>query len=219
MSSALLFGLFAIAVLLFFGLGLLLIILGIVQKKAIQWIPGIIIAIGAAVFCITGIVRMAQSFQKTIEYNRTWNGETWETPDYDIPNDTSQNDTTSIKSSNENTSGESYITGFIRDSDKSLIHIKVMPDPVLQDMGITLTKIDTYSVNSGKLKSIPLLIDFSREFKGELQLLLYTSDNVLIGKSLVQINQHKNTAFTVKFQYPDETNFLQTSYARLKSSD
>jgi hypothetical protein len=217
MSSTLLWVLFLISVLLFAGLGLLLLILGIIQKKAGQWIPGILVMVCSMVFCIAGF---AYLIGKTADYNKCSNinyYDNYTNPD-EYENEEEPGDTANYGDDESISKGESYVTGFIRDADKSLIHIKVIPDPILKDMGISLVKIDTYSASGNKNKTIPLTIDFSKKFKGELQLLLYSSDNEEIGKSLVQVSQNENTAFTIKFLYDNETNFLKTEYARLKSS-
>lgn len=217
MSSTLLWGLFILSVVLIAGLGLLLLILGIIQKKAGQWVPGILVMVFSMVFCIAGF---AYLIGKTADTRTCSNFNTYD--NYDIPDE--YNDETDIADTTANepgefiSKGEAYITGFIQDADKSLIHIKVIPDPILKDMGISLVKIDTYSASGNKNKTIPLTIDFTKKFKGELQLWLYSSDNEEIGKSLVQVSQDANTAFTIKFLYDNETNFLKTEYARLKSS-
>jgi len=217
MSSTLLWGLFLISVILFAGLGLLLIILGIIQKKAGQWVPGILIMVCSMVFCIAGF---AYLIGKTADYNKCNNLNYYD--DYTIPdeyeNEQKPGDTANYGDDEYISDGESYVTGFIQDADKSLVHIKVIPDPILKDLGITIIKIDTYGASGNKNKTIPLTIDFSKKFKGELQLLLYSSDNEELGKSLVQVSQNENTAFTIKFLYDNETNFLKTEYARLKSS-
>ena len=217
MSSTLLWVLFLISVLLVAGLGLLLIILGSIQKKAGQWVPGILVMVFSMVYCIAGF---AYLIGKSAETGTCRNINYYD--DYTVPEE-SQNeeypgDTATHEPGEFISKGEAYITGFIQDADKSLIHIKVIPDPILKDMGISLVKIDTYSASGNKNKTIPLTIDFSKKFKGELQLLLYSSDTEEIGKSLVQVSQDANSAFTIKFLYDNETNFLKTEYARLKSS-
>lgn len=217
MSATFMWGLFILLCVIIIGLGLLLLILGIVQKKAGQWVPGILVTILAFVFCVVGLFFL---IGKTANLPRNT------TINYYDDNDPSQrnyeeyndNDTTSADDEFVST-GEEYITGFIQDTDKSLIHIKVMPDAILKDMGITVNKIDTYVAKGSNTKTIPLNITFSNKFKGELQLIIFSSDNEELGKSLVQINQSENSTYTVKFLYEKGTNFLRTEYARLKSID
>ncbi len=212
MSITVLSGLYLLISVLLIGFGLLLIILGIVQKKAGQWVPGILITVFALVFCIAGLIYLIDKSAKNGNCDMSYNYEY-----SDTPYDSYEEDTDTAKTSDETDNyNEGYISGFIQDDDKSLIHIKLIPDPVLEDLGITVIKIDTYA--AGGNKTIPLNIDFSKKFKGELQLILYSSDDEEIGKSLVQINQNENSAFTVKFLFDKNTNFLKTEYARLKSS-
>ncbi|HNW90484.1 MAG TPA: hypothetical protein PKN48_12530 [Bacteroidales bacterium] len=212
MSIAVLSGLYLLLSDLLIGFGLLLLILGIVQKKAGQWVPGILITIFALVFCIAGLIYLIDKSANNGNCDMSYNYEY-----SDTPYDRYEEDTDTAKTSDETDNyNEGYISGFIQDDDKSLVHIKLIPDPVLEDLGITAVKIDTYA--AGGNKTIPLNLDFSKKFKGELQLILYSSDDEEIGKSLVQINQNENSAFTVKFLFDKNTNFLKTEYARLKSS-
>ena len=197
---------------LLIGFGLLLLILGIVQKKAGQWVPGILITVFALVFCIAGLIFLIDKSANNGHCDMSYNYEYSDTPYERYEEDS----VTAEMSDETDNSNEGYISGFIQDDDKSLVHIKLIPDPVLEDLGITAVKIDTYA--AGGNKTIPLNLDFSKKFKGELQLILYSSDDEEIGKSLVQINQNENSAFTVKFHYDNNTNFLKTEYARLKSS-
>lgn len=218
MSSIVLWALFLISAVIITGLGLLLIILGIVQKKAGQWVPGILITTIAMIFGVAGFVYVIGKTANTNNHNSS-NYYDYNNPPQDNRYNNEEADTTENNNDAVEAENDKYITGFIQDIDKSLIHIKIIPDPILKDLGININKIDTYVVNANAGKVIPLNITFSKKFKGTLQLLLFSSDNEEINRSFLQINQNENSTFTVKFLFDKETNFLKTSYARLKSSD
>jgi len=213
MSITVISGLFLLFSVIIIGLGLLMLILGIIQKKTGQWVSGILITLFALVFCIAGLGWIIGKNVNT-SCNKSNQLEYYESPD-DYDNE--ENFSDSVTSGKESMpTDENDITGFIQDEDHSLIHIKVIPNPVLEELGIEIKKIDTYA-GTGK-KSIPLHISFSKKFKGALQLVLYSSDDAELGKSLVQINQEENSSFTVRFSFSPETNFLKTKYARINSS-
>jgi hypothetical protein len=217
MASVFLWFMLIIVLTLLSMLGLVLIILGIAKKKKSMWISGTVIMLCIIIFCVAGFMIVLRKAILSAKYETSYFIDNYAAPrDYEDEN--SQSDTT-YNSDDLRSEGDEYITGFIQDADKSLVHIKVIPDAILKDLGITINKIDTYSATGSKNKTISLNIDFSKKFKGELQLLLYSSDSEEIGKSLVQISQNENSAFTVNFLYDNETNFLKTEYARLKSSD
>ena len=213
MTETVISGLFILFSVIIIGLGLLMLILGIIQKKTGQWVSGILIMLFALVFCIVGLIWMASKItskavdnSKQLEYN-----------DQPYDDEMEENYGDTVYHGGESVStDDNYITGFIQDDDQSLIHIRVIPHPLLEDLGIVIKKIDTYATK-GK-KNIALHIDFSKKFKGALELSLYSSDGEALGKSLVEINQEENSAFTVNFSFSPETNFLKTAYARINSS-
>ncbi|HPB26230.1 MAG TPA: hypothetical protein PLB59_10440 [Bacteroidales bacterium] len=213
MSITVISGLFLLISVIIIGLGLLMLILGIIQKKTGQWVSGILITLFALVFCIIGLVWLVGKKINTACDNSK-QSEYYDQP-YDDDMEENYGDTV-YHGDESMATDENYISGFIQDDDKSLIHIRVIPHPLLEDLGIDIKKIDTYAT-TGK-KNIPLHIGFSKKFKGALELALYSSEGTELGKSLVEINQEENSAFTVNFSFSPETNFLKTEYARINSS-
>lgn len=212
MSSAIL-AVFIVLSLVFLTIaGIVLIVLGIVHKKVAMWVPGAVMVLCAFIFCTAGFFLLLRNVtEKVAREKPSWNADRY-TP-YDEDENT-LSDTAYVEKEEEG-----CISGFIQDNDKSLVHIKIIPDPVLKELGVAIDGIDTYNISGNIGKKIALDIDFSRKFKGTLILILYSADNEETGRSYLQISQEKNSAFTVKFSFDNETNFLKTKYARLKSSD
>jgi hypothetical protein len=200
------------------SLGLILFILGLILKKPGQWIPGIIFTVVSVILGIYSLIQFGDSIRHTSfrsNYNFTYNYNDTENDDTNNETPTAPEDKTNATKDENN----SRISGFIQDDDKSLIYIKLYPEAELYDLGLKITKIDTYNGSGKDKKVIPLEINFANKFKGNLQLILFSSDNEELGSSNVQINQDGNTTFTIKFVFNKTANFLKTDHARLKTSD
>jgi len=198
------------------SLGLVLFILGLILKKPGQWVPGIIFT---AVSFIVGIYSLFLLGNST--YHSSYRSYDYSTYNYNDPNTDNNDQAKPVPEDKSETKSEgdySRVSGFIMDDDNSLIYIKVFPAQDLYDLGLKITKIDAYSKSSRKQKMIPLEINFANKFKGNLQLVLYSSNEEELGSSNVQINQSGNSTFTVKFIFNKNANFLQTDHARLKTS-
>jgi hypothetical protein len=197
--------------------GLVLFILGLILKKPGQWVPGIVLTVVAL---ILGIYSLGIFFNSLD--HRSYSANDYSNYNYNDPySDNNDHTEKSLPNEESKTTFEnsSRISGHIQDDDHSLIYIKVYPSPELYDMGIKVTKIDTYNGSGKDKKVIPLEINFENKFKGNLQLILFSSEDVELISSNVQINQEGNTTFTVKFVFDKTANFLQTDHARLKTSD
>ena len=197
--------------------GLVLFILGLILKKPGQWVPGIILTV---VSFILGIYSLS-IYADNIRYNPNPSSYSYQNNNNDPYPDNSDKDNQapdSARADKNTDENSSLVSGFVQDADKSLIHIKIRPAANLYDMGIKVTKIDTYNGSGKDKKVIPLELNFTNKFKGNLQLTLFSSDDEELGSSDVQINQDGNTTFVVKFVFDKKSNFLQTSYARLKTS-
>lgn len=214
---------------LLFSAGLTLLILGLILKKPRQWISGIVICAVSLIGGIFWLVSLISKFPEKLinnnhykfEYHYSYpdNSDVDDNDDYDADDkedSISQKDKTPQFEREQNTK---KITGFIQDSDKSLIFIRIYPDAVFDEYGIVVNKIDTYNTTDNTKKEIPLNITFNNKFKGQLQLILFTSDDTELARSYVEINQKENSTFTVKFAFDKSVNFLKINYARLKTSD
>ncbi len=198
------------------SLGLVFFILGLILKKPGQWVPGIIFTVVAFILGIYSLVLLGDSAR----YNR-YRSQDYSSYNYNDQNDEYSDRATPVpddKAKESKREDGSRVSGFIQDDDKSLIYIKVFPAANLYDMGVKITKIDTYSNTSKKQKMIPLEINFASKFKGNLELVLLSSNEDELGSSSVQVNQDGNTTFTIKFVFDKTANFLQTDHARLKTS-
>jgi hypothetical protein len=197
--------------------GLVLFILGLILKKPGQWVPGIILSVVALILGIYSLgiffTSIGQISYRTNDYSNY---------DFNDPNSNNGENNGQAPEANKdvnNDESSSRVSGHIQDDDHSLIYIKVFPAPELYDMGIKVTKIDTYNGSGKDKKVIPLEINFENKFKGNLQMILFSAEDVQLGSSDVQINQEGKTTFTVKFVFDKTANFLQTDHARLKTSD
>jgi hypothetical protein len=198
--------------------GLILFILGLILKKPGQWVPGIILTVVSIILGIYSLVLFGNSVSHSSYRSNDYSNYNYNDPDNDN-NDQNSQAPDVAKPKTNNDAGSSRVSGFIQDADKSLIYIKIHPAADLYDMGIKVTKIDTYNGSGKDKKVIPLEINFENKFKGNLQLILYSSEDVELGSSNVTINQDGNTTFTIKFAFDKTANFLQTDHAQLKTSD
>ncbi len=205
----------SITALALIGFGLLLFILGLIQKKPGQWVPGIIVTFFSCIFGIFVFVYMIKSSADRNETSSTYENDNDRSS---LDNDTYQSEPQPTKITPEETT-EDQVSGFIQDADKSLIYIKITPEVALKDYGIKLEKIDTYFAKTKNKKIIPLVLNFTTKCKGDMVLILFSSSNEELGRSKIEVNQQGNTSITMKFMFPDETNFLQATHASLKISD
>jgi len=216
----------SITVIALIGFGLLLFILGLIQKKPGQWVPGIIVTFFSCIFGIFVFVYMIKSNVES-HYNRMSDLDN-NLRDYSSPYDQDNSNQNSDRYQRQQQPAqevtpeettEDQVSGFIQDADKSLIYIKITPEVALKDYGIKLEKIDTYFAKTKNKKIIPLVLNFTTKCKGDMVLLLFSSSNEELGRSKIEVNQQGNTSITMKFMFPDETNFLQATHASLKISD
>ncbi len=198
--------------------GLVLLILGLILKKPGQWVPGIILTAVSLILGIFSMVFFISAADNNSYRHKDYSHYNYNDPYYD--NNDEQNLSPEIaRPENNSEASSSRISGFIRDADNSLVYIKVFPAPELYDMGIKVIKIDTYNGSGEDKKVIALELNFENKFKGNLQLMLFSKSDEELGSSHIQVNQEGSDAFTVKFVFPKTANFLQTDYARLKTSD
>jgi hypothetical protein len=215
---------FSIAVILLFvtlviaSAGLVLFILGLILRKPGQWVPGIILSVFSLILGIYGLMLFGNAADHSSYRSNDYSANTYNDP-YNDNSDQNIQAPDEAKAESGKDENSSRVTGFIQDADKSLIYIKIRPAADLYEMGIKVTKIDTYNGSGRDKKVIPLEINFENKFKGNLQLILYSSEDIELGNSNVQINQEGNTTFTVKFAFDKTANFLQTDHAQLKTSD
>jgi hypothetical protein len=198
--------------------GLVLFILGLILKKPGQWVPGIILSVVSLILGIYSLGIFFSSFDHSSYRNNDYSNYNYNDPN---SNNNDQNNLSPeiAKPETETEASSSRVSGHIQDADHSLVYIKVFPAPELYDMGLKVIKIDTYNGSGKDKKVIPLEINFENKFKGNLQLILFSSADEELGSSNVQVNQNGSTTFTVKFVFDKTANFLQTDHARLKTSD
>ena len=203
------------------SVGLILFILGLILKKPGQWIPGIILTAVSLIMGIFSLGLFFSSLDHSSYRSNDYSNYNYNYSDSDSNSSSNQNHLSPDIAKPETNTDESgsRISGFIQDADKSLIYIRIRPAADLYDMGIKVTKIDTYNGTAKGKKIIPLEIFFENKFKGNLQLILFSSSDEELGNSSVQINQSGNTTFTVKFAFDKSANFMQTDHAQLKTSD
>ncbi len=209
--------LLSILALALISFGMILFILGLILKKPGQWLPGIIITVVSFLFGIFVFIYFVKNGIDSAKSRTHYQF------DYNQDDGSQNNDSYQAKPETPDEIAESpaeeQVSGFIQDADKSLVFVKITPDILLSDYGIKVEKIDTYAKSMKNKKTIALLMHFTTKCKGEMVLILYSTDDEELGRSKVQVNQEGNTSFTMKFVFPDETDFLRANQARLKISD
>jgi hypothetical protein len=177
-----------------------------------MWIPGLTVFVIAFIIGISG---MFFSFKNLIT-NITHLKEKPKIHGYlDSINNVFSNTKFDINSPVDSTFSE-QVSGFVNDTDKSLIYIKVFPKKDLFARGLTVEK-----VNKGKTpgKSVSLIVNYHKEFKGKIKLTAFDFEKKELGSSISKVNQIQDELMNINFTFPDNTKFSSIDYCTLTEAE
>ncbi|MFA5781775.1 MAG: hypothetical protein WC868_05835 [Bacteroidales bacterium] len=193
--------------------GIIMLIFGLVHSKQKLWLPGSIIFLIAIIIGIWGMVIIIRSFvpkvvesvaeieKKTVHYSNIFS------------------DSLSYMDKPVDTTFSESISGFIEDSDNSLIYIKVFPKRDLIASGISLEKVDKGKRSKKVQKAISILLNFDKNYRGNLQLTVYDYEKKKLGKSITEVNNKAGNIEKINFAFADEMNLSSIDYGTLTFSE
>ncbi len=199
--------------------GIVLLILGLTQKKQKLWLPGAIVLFISLALCIMSIFIVVKKIvnkakgkfhiKQIIEKRHDNKGTTY----YYNYND--EEDEDSEEESGDNLAGESFtkvLSGNIIDSEGDTILIKTFVQNNLIDKGIQVEEIRKTENN----KNISLHIIFDKNFKGKLKLNVFDQDKAELGYSnIIEIDQKAGMASYLDFKFKENVYFSTVNYCTL----
>ena len=211
---------FLIIIALLIGLpGIILFILGLIQKKQIQWIIGsamIFVSLLIFVFSIVMMVRnSANFFRKNLNNNHSYYSNKYDR--YSDENNDRENIEESDKTK-ETFSDDKGISGFIKGVDNKLTLIHVKTDQQLADKGVTIDKIEDYTSQTLKRNGIPLKLNLTENFNGKITLTAYSADNTEISACTIIYSATKGDDQSLEFDFDKIVNFSDIKYCILTES-
>jgi len=211
MSNSTLLLMSSIAVIAIAG-GLTLLIIGLIQNKLKLWMPGLIVFVIAFIVGMTSTIFGFKNLITTISHNT---GKHRIHGYLDSINNVFSNTKFDINSPVDSTFSE-QVSGFVNDTDKSLIYIKVFPKKDLVNSGLTVEK-----VNKGKTpgKSISLILDFHKEFIGNIKLTAFDYVKRELGSSIFKANKKEDEISNINFTFPDNIKFSSIDYCTLTEAE
>ena len=192
--------------------GIVLLIVGLIQKTKSLWISGIISIALAIVLFLSSFVFGVYKFFTIIEKAAKSN---YQYIDYQYKKTPYYNNEDSTETSLDNNYGQPQ-TGIIEDDNSSEVFVKVYPNKTITAQEIDLIKIERNKKT--KKNTICLLISFEQKYNGEFILNAYDANNYLIDSSKVMIQMNANMENTIEFIFPKSTNFSIISYLTLDES-
>ncbi len=192
--------------------GITLLIIGLVQNKRNLWLPGAIVFFVAFIFGIAGIIISVRSIVVNISENigNIANiGKIGKHTSYIYTDSLSGTD-----SPVDSTFAES-ISGFIEDTDNSLIFIKVFPKKDLIAYGITLEKVNKEKKSQINNKAISLMLNFERGYIGKMKLTIFDNEKKVLGISNADVNKKPGEIGNINFLFSEDVNISIIDFCKL----
>jgi len=193
--------------------GVVLLIIGLVQKTKPLWISGVISFALAIVLFLSAFFFGIYKFFSMVEKAAKLNYHYFEYKKYNVPNYESFQDSTEISL---DSLYSKPITGIINGENYSEVFVKVFPIKSITDKEIDIVKIEKSSKN--RPNTICLLFSFEQKYSGNFTLKAYDSSNTLLNSSKVMVHMNPKMENTIEFVFPKGTNFSIISYLTLEES-
>lgn len=199
--------------------GIILFILGLVQKKQTQWIIGSVIIFVSLIILVFSIVitirNSANFFRKNMNHNL--NHSYYDNNKYYRYSEENSNAVESDQTTNKYVDTKD-VSGFIKgiDNKLTLIHVKI--DQQLTEKGVTIVKIEDYTAQSIKRNGIPIQINLSEDFNGKITLTAYNADNIEISSCTIVFSTTKGKEQSIEFDFNKFVNLSDINYCILTES-
>jgi hypothetical protein len=184
--------------------GITFLIIGLIQSQRKYWLPGAISFVISVIIGLIGMIFSINSFISTVSHNvnklKNMKSENYvysDTSDYsDVPVDTSF---------------AVPVSGFIEDKENSLVYIKVFPKKNLLSKNISLEKVE----KGNSPNKIALVLNFNKDFSGNLILVAFDYEKHELGKSEISIQKRSGERSNLNFQFHEDINFSVIDYCTL----
>ncbi|MGD0710154.1 MAG: hypothetical protein ABR968_03160 [Bacteroidales bacterium] len=207
-SLALILGISVIAI----AGGLTLLIIGLIQNKSKLWVPGLTVFVIAF---IIGIIGAIFSFRNLI-VNIAHNTEKFKNHINHYHNSNIFSDTTYDMNTPVDSTFSEQVSGFVNDTDNSLIYIKVFPKKELSAKGLIVKKVNKDNIGS---KVISLMLSFHKDFNINIKLTAFDYKKKKLGSSQIKVNRKEGEISSMNFSFPDDVNLSLTDYCTLTEAD
>jgi hypothetical protein len=189
--------------------GLTFLIIGLINSKRKLWLPGAIILSSATIIGIFGFVFFIKTFVTNIKDNIEKFDNMKKHNSYVCSDSTTYDDRPV-----DSTFAEP-ISGFIEDSDNSMVYVKVFPSRNILPFGITLEKVDKGKKSATVHKAISLIMSFDRAYNGKLRLTAFDYEKKELGSSGASADKKSGEISSVNFAFPEDVNFSVIDYCTL----
>jgi hypothetical protein len=197
---------------IFIAAGLTLLIIGLIQNKQKLWIPGLAAFVIAF---IIGVVGALFSFRNFME-NITHNADRFVNHRVHGPLHAIFSDTTYDLNNPVDTTFAEQISGFVNDTDNSLIFIKVFPKKELLSKGLIIEKVNKGDISG---KAISLMLSFHKDFTGNIKLTAFDYEKKELGSSNIKADKKTGEISRANFSFPNNVNLSLTDYCTLTGAE
>ncbi len=179
--------------------GLIMLLLGLINKKPGLWITGSVITLIAIIIIIISIysivTKSVNYFNKhNTHYNKYYindnNNRTYKYTD----SLTEEKIASEIKE-------DKGTSGFIKGIDKKLTLIYVKTNKQIESKGVSIEKIEDYNQNTIKNNEIPLKLFFLDDFTGKIFLIAYDNRNIELASSIISCSAKKGDKKVIEFNF------------------
>ena len=189
--------------------GITLLIIGLINSKRKLWLPGAIIVTVSIIIGIVGFLFSIRTFVTNIADNIK------DLDKHNKHNNYVFSDSSTFSERPVDTTFAEPISGFIEDTDNSMVYIKVFPSRDLSAFGITLEKVDKGKKSANVQKAIALILNFDRAYNGKLRITAYDYEKKELGSSGASADKKSGEISSVNFAFSDNVNFSVIDYCTL----
>jgi hypothetical protein len=108
------------------------------------------------------------------------------------------------------------ISGFVNDTDNSLIFIKVFPKKELLSKGLIIEKVNKGDISG---KAISLMLSFHKDFTGNIKLTAFDYEKKELGSSNIKADKKTGEISRANFSFPNNVNLSLTDYCTLTGAE
>jgi hypothetical protein len=194
---------------LFFLAGLILFIIGLVNKKQKMFITGLSIFIVGLVALIVslfiGALKLSEKIKKEANKNQSY---------FNSVMDPQPNPYAICGDSNRVEKNSAF--GYITDENGNNVYVKVQPGAEFISKGIRIESIRKSSSTDKQKKHISLALSFESSFSGRVTLTAYSLKSKELGKSTSVIDSKAGSVMDVAFLLSKNILFSDISYCKIE---
>jgi hypothetical protein len=189
--------------------GIVLLILGLIFRKPKLWIPGSII-MGLLLITIPLVIVVSLSkLDEPKDYGLNDYNEyeqQYATPEPE--------ESTTAGSDSISMLYDVPVSGYVEDTDKSMVYLTVYPDKFLKKAGISLINVGKASMGKDQ-QGIALELFFKNKFNGKMVLQWFDSGNVELGNDMLKVSQESGQNVTLEFRISRDVPYTEINHFTL----